>query len=143
MTVATILDDKGRGVVTARPDDTLLSVCQLLSKRRIGAVVVSSDGERVDGIISERDVVAAVAEGGAGCLERPVGNYMTRRVSTCTPDDTVDTLMRVMTTGKFRHVPVMEDGRLVGIVSIGDAVKWRIAEAEAEARAMKEYIGVA
>lgn len=140
MTVAVILTRKGRDVVTTSPDSRLSQVCELLETKGIGAVVVSHGGERVDGIFSERDFVRALARQGAAALERPVKDFMTKSVVSCDPDDTVVEVMRRMTTGKFRHLPVVEDGRLTGIVSIGDVVKHRIAEAEAEATAMREYI---
>jgi CBS domain-containing protein len=141
MTVAVILTRKGHDIVTAKPDATLGSVCEMLETKGIGAVVISHGGERVDGIFSERDFVRAVARQGAAALERPVSDYMTKKVVTCGLDDSIAELMKRMTEGKFRHLPVVEDGgRLVGIVSIGDVVKHRIAEAEAEAMAMREYI---
>lgn len=140
MTVAVILTRKGRDVVTTTPDSRMSTVCELLETKGIGAVVISHGGERVDGIFSERDFVRAIARQGAAALERPVKDYMTKNVVTCSPEDTVVDVMRRMTAGKFRHMPVVEDGRLAGIISIGDVVKHRIAEAEAEALAMREYI---
>jgi CBS domain-containing protein len=140
MTVEVILARKGRNVLTAHPSTPLAKVCELLEAKGVGAVVVSSDGSRVDGIFSERDFVRALARHGAVALNAPVADFMTTKVVTCAPDDTVPALMEKMTEGKFRHVPVVVDGRMVGIVSIGDVVKHRIAEAEAEASAMREYI---
>ncbi|WP_436637014.1 CBS domain-containing protein [Microbaculum sp. FT89] len=140
MTVAVILTRKGRDVVTARPDSRVSDICDLLETKGIGAVVISHDGSRIDGIFSERDFVRAVARQGSAALERPVRDYMTKAVVTCEPDDLVANVMRRMTEGKFRHLPVVEDGRLAGVISIGDVVKHRIAEAEAEAMAMREYI---
>mgnify|MGYP000498301188 CR=1 FL=1 len=140
MTVAVILARKGRDVVTTTPDSKLADVCELLETKGIGAVVISHGGGKVDGIFSERDFLRAMARKGAGALDRPVSEFMTEKVVTCQPDDSVAELMRHMTDGKFRHLPVVEDGRLIGIISIGDVVKERIAEAEAEASAMREYI---
>jgi CBS domain-containing protein len=140
MTVAVILTRKGRDIVTASPDTGLSAVCELLETKGIGAVVISHGGDRVDGIFSERDFVRAIARHGAAALDKPVSDYMTTKVVTCGLEDSVAELMRRMTEGKFRHMPVMEDGRLTGIISIGDVVKHRIAEAEAEALAMREYI---
>ncbi|MEJ8574532.1 CBS domain-containing protein [Microbaculum marinum] len=140
MNVAVILTRKGRDVVTTTPDTTMAAACELLETKGIGAVVVSHGGDRVDGIFSERDFVRAIARQGAAALDQPVSEHMTSRVETCGPDDSVAMLMRRMTDGKFRHMPVVESGRLVGIISIGDVVKERIAEAEAEASAMREYI---
>ncbi|MCT8974928.1 CBS domain-containing protein [Microbaculum marinisediminis] len=140
MTVAVILTRKGRDVVTTGPDSRVSDVCDLLETKGIGAVVISHDGSRVDGIFSERDFVRAVARQGSAALERPVRDYMTKAVVTCEPEDLVANVMRKMTEGKFRHLPVIEDGRLAGVISIGDVVKHRIAEAEAEAMAMREYI---
>ncbi len=140
MTVAVILSRKGHDVLTASPQSTTAEACRLLEEKGIGAVVISADGATVAGIFSERDFVRAVARDGAGALSRPVSDYMTASVVTCDPDDTVGDLMRRMTEGKFRHMPVVKDGSLQGIVSIGDVVKERIAAAEAEASAMRDYI---
>jgi len=143
MTVATILNQKGRKVLTAGQDDTIESVAGLLAEKRIGAVVIADSDRHVIGIISERDVVRAIAQSGASALENKVGNFMTRDVITCHEDDTIATLMERMTSGKFRHLPVVQDGILSGIISIGDVVKQRIAEAEFEAQAMRDYIATA
>jgi len=140
MTVATILNQKGRKVLTVGQDDTIESVAKLLSEKRVGAIVIADSDRHVIGIISERDVVRAVADRGASALDKKVGTFMTRDVITCHEDDTIATLMERMTIGKFRHLPVVQDGILSGIISIGDVVKQRIAEAEAEANAMREYI---
>ena len=140
MTVRQVLAEKGEGVVTLAPDASLAEAAHLLAERRIGAVVVSGDHGRVDGILSERDIVRALAREGAGALDAKVEAYMTREVVTCAREVAVDDLMHTMTQGKFRHVPVVEDGRLVGIVSIGDIVKRRVAAIEAEAQMLKEYI---
>ena len=140
MTVAAILDEKGRDVVTARPGDTLADICAILAEKRIGAVVVTDKSGSVKGIVSERDVVRAVARDGAPVLSKPISSVMTRKVVACAEDDTNAVLMAKMTDGKFRHLPVVRADKLVGIISIGDVVKHRIAEAEFEARAMREYI---
>lgn len=140
MTVAAILKEKGRNVVTANQDDTVGQVCAMLAEKRIGAIVVTDGSEAPTGIVSERDMVRAIARDGAAALEKPVSSIMTREVVPCGEEDTNASLMERMTQGKFRHMPVVKDGRLVGIVSIGDVVKRRIAEAEFEAQAMRDYI---
>ena len=140
MTVKHVLSEKGGQVVTIAPARSLAEAAQLLAQRRIGAVVVSEDGARVGGILSERDIVRAVAREGAKALDAPVSAYMTRDVITTVPETPMDDLMEIMTTGKFRHVPILVDGRLAGIVSIGDVVKHRLAAIEAETQALKEYI---
>ena len=140
MFVARILDDKGHEVVTADPGESVADIAATMAERRIGAMPVSSPGGSLVGIVSERDVVAALAERGRGVLDRPVQEIMTRRVITCTRADHIDDLMARMTEGRMRHLPVLEDGALVGIVSIGDVVKARMGEIEAEAQALKDYI---
>lgn len=143
MTVETILADKGREIVTLNPRHTLAEAVETMTRHRIGAVVVVDAARAVQGIVSERDVVRALAESGAGVLDDPVSARMTTDVVTCSQSAGLPELMGLMTTGKFRHVPVVEDGRLVGIVSIGDIVKHRLAEVEAEHQAMREYITTA
>jgi CBS domain-containing protein len=143
MSVDHILLNKGRNVVTIEPDRTLGEAARLLSERKIGAVVVSDPFRPVLGILSERDIVRALAMRGAGALEEPVARSMTEKVVTCTGHSAINDLMEMMTDGKFRHVPVVEGGRLAGIVSIGDIVKHRLAEVEAESRAMRDYIATA
>lgn len=140
MTVANILNAKGREVTTARRKDTLAGIARTLSEQRIGSIVIVDDKGRLAGIVSERDVVRAIAEHGAGVLEEPVEKHMTHDVVTCSESDTIRELMSAMTVGRFRHMPVVNDGRVVGIISIGDVVKQRIAEAEFEAEAMRAYI---
>lgn len=140
MTVASILNVKGSDVATVSADVSLLEAVKLLEDKGIGALVVSSGGGAVEGIVSERDVVRALAEHGPEVLSQPIANYITREVVTCTMDERVPDLMAKMTQGRFRHMPVVEDGKLAGIVSIGDVVKQRIAEAENEAAAMRSYI---
>jgi CBS domain-containing protein len=140
MNVAAILRQKGRAVTTAAPAATLLDVANKLSAKRIGAIVIVGARGEVTGIISERDIVRALAEQGANCLGRPVADTMTRQVVTCQETDTLDELMAMMTARRFRHLPVVTDGALVGIISIGDVVKHHVAEVEMEATAMREYI---
>jgi len=140
MSVAAILKEKGSEVATADAEMSLLDVAQLLTDLRIGATVIAGEDGQILGIISERDLVKAVVSHGPSALDQPVKDHMTRKVVTCSRSDTVGELMASMTVGKFRHLPVVEDGKLVGIVSIGDIVKQRIAEAEMEADAMRAYI---
>ncbi len=142
MTVRAILDLKGRDVVSVRPDVTLSEGIKTLSKRGIGAVLVMDD-QRIEGILSERDVVHALSVRGAAALDLPVHEVMTRRVITCRSHDTVAAIMEVMTEQKFRHLPVVEEGNLIGLISIGDVVKWRVAEFEAEQEALRDYIKTA
>lgn len=139
MTVQWILNEKGSTVTTCRPDDKIANVAKVLADRKIGAVVVT-DGDAVKGILSERDIVRAIAEQDEKALARPASDIMTKNVVTCGLQDTNDDVMQIMTGGRFRHLPVVEDGRLVGIVSIGDVVKRRIADIEREAAEIREYI---
>ncbi|WP_407528251.1 CBS domain-containing protein [Methylobacterium oryzisoli] len=143
MTVARILAQKGRTVVTVQPHRTLAEAAALLAEKGIGALVVSDAGSTVLGILSERDIIRAVARGGAAALEAPVSRHMTGRVVSCTRGTAIEEIMALMTDGRFRHVPVVEDGLLVGLVSIGDVVKHRIASVEAEQQALREYIATA
>jgi CBS domain-containing protein len=140
MNVETILRNKGNWVATIRPDATVAAAVDLLNRERIGALVVSEDGERVDGILSERDIVIALAEHGEDLLSRPVDQIMTRTVITCDPTDSVGNLMAEMTNRRIRHFPVVADGRLIGIVSIGDLVKSRLDEVEFEANSLRSFI---
>ncbi len=140
MNVASILHQKGRAVTTVGPSATLLDVATKLAAKRIGAVVVVESGGRLGGIISERDIIRALAKNGQDCMSRPVSEVMTRDVVTCQEADTLDELMAMMTARRFRHLPVVTDGGLVGIISIGDVVKHHVAEVEMEATAMREYI---
>ncbi len=141
MTVKAILSRKGNDVITIEPTVTLSAAVNILAERRIGAlVVVASADKQVAGILSERDIVRALAQRGPGALQEAVGQVMTRRVVTCTESDTVAALMERMTQGKFRHLPVVERGKLVGLVSIGDVVKHRLGEMEHESNALREYI---
>ncbi len=143
MIVNQILSLKGREVVTIGPDCTVSEAARILSERRIGALLIRDGGQAVSGIVSERDIVRAVADRGAGALEEPVSRFMTAKVVTCTGETSINNLMELMTQQKFRHVPVVEGGSLVGIISIGDVVKVRVEEIEAEAQAIREYIATA
>lgn len=140
MTVASILNEKGRNVVTVKGDMTLDQVCGLLAENRIGAAVIVDGSVDVQGIISERDIVRILASEGSAALKQPASSVMTSDVVTCSEEETIGSLMEKMTAGKFRHLPVINNGRLTGIISIGDVVKRRIAEAEMDAQAMREYI---
>jgi CBS domain-containing protein len=143
MHVASILKVKGRAVETVRADSTLTFVASRLADKRIGAVVVTDRAGAIAGIVSERDIVHALAREGTGCLDWPVSEIMTRDVLTCTEDDTLDQIMSSMTQRRCRHLPVVEGGKLTGIISIGDVVKHHIAEVEMEAMAMRDYIATA
>jgi CBS domain-containing protein len=138
MNVAGILRVKGASVVTIRPDATIGNLVRGLRDERIGAMVVTEDGRSVLGIISERDVVRALAERGARILEAPVAELMTREVVSCTPRDTVKQVMAEMTRRRIRHLPVLSDGVLCGIISIGDVVKNRLEEIETETNVLRE-----
>ena len=139
MLVTQILKTKGDLVFTATPNDTVSAICALLHSRKVGAMVIL-DGEEVAGIVSERDMVRALAEGGATALSQPVSVFMTKDVIFASPAESVDTLLEQMTDRRIRHLPVVEKGRLLGIVSIGDLVKYKISEVEAEADGLKAYI---
>jgi CBS domain-containing protein len=143
MNVEHILSDKGREVVTIAPNLTMAEAARTLSDKRIGAAIVSDPGNAVLGILSERDIVRAIAANGTAALDEPVSRYMTGKVVTCTSHTAINDLMETITRGKFRHVPVVESGRLIGIVSIGDIVKFRLAEIETESQALREYIATA
>jgi CBS domain-containing protein len=140
MTVRSILADKGREVVTIDPGASLADAAVLLAEKRIGSALILGADHRLVGIISERDIVRALAARGAAALDQPVSQTMTRKVETCNESETISSLMERMTKGKFRHLPVVDQGRLVGIVSIGDAVKHRLQEMERESAAMRDYI---
>jgi CBS domain-containing protein len=140
MNVEAILRGKGRTVATIRSDQPLTAALAALRDRNIGALVVSDAGERVDGIISERDIVHGLADRGSDLLSLNVAEVMTRPVATCDPSDSVADLMAEMTNRRIRHVPVVSDGRLIGIVSIGDLVKNRLDEIEYEASSLRSFI---
>jgi CBS domain-containing protein len=140
MTVSIILAGKGRDVVTIDPNVSLSAAVQLLAEKRIGAVVIVGADRRIVGILSERDIVRALAAQGPKALDEPVSAAMTRQVSTCHERESIASIMERMTLGKFRHVPVVDQGRLAGIVSIGDVVKHRLGEVERDSTAMRDYI---
>ena len=140
MRINSILNDKGDDVATVSPETTVAEALTSLADHGVGALVVSGDGSTVAGIISERDIVRALAVQGADSLDHPVRRLMTETVITCTRQDTVDSLMATMTEQRVRHVPVVEDDVLTGIISIGDVVKHRVGELESETRHLKDYI---
>ncbi len=143
MTVLAILESKGRGVETIRPSKTISDAIDVLAQKRIGALVVVDDERKIVGIVSERDIIRSVSADGAGVLDAPVSAIMTRSVVCCDEAETMDCVMSRMTRGRFRHLPVEQNGRLAGIVSIGDVVKARIEEVEREAEDMRAYIATA
>jgi CBS domain-containing protein len=142
MTVRAILSSKGHQVVSVEPDAKLSAAVKIMSEQRIGSVLVMN-GTRIEGILSERDIVCVLCERGAGVLDEPVSAVMTRKIISCRPSDSVAVLMEVMTSEKIRHLPVVENDRLVGLVSIGDVVKLRVQEYEAEQEALRDYIKTA
>ena len=142
MTVERIINEKGRDVIAAAPEASLAQIAATLAERRIGAILILDSGS-LRGIISERDIVRAVAKHGPDGLKMLASEWMTSRVVTCQPQDTINEVMQMMTNGRFRHLPVVEGGRLVGVVSIGDVVKRRIEEVEHEADQIREYIATA
>lgn len=128
------------GVISVKPTDSVTEAVKLLSDKRIGTVVVSTDGEVPDGILSERDIVREMGRRGTTCLNEPVSEMMTSKITTCTPSDTALHVLEVMTNGRFRHLPVMDDGKMIGLISIGDAVKGRLAELAMEKDALEGMI---
>ncbi len=142
MTVGRIISEKGRDVVTVAPKASLAAIAATLAEKKIGAVVVV-EGGAIEGIVSERDIVRAVARHGGDGLTRAASEWMTADVVTCTMEDTINEVMQKMTTGRFRHLPVVEDGKLAGIISIGDVVKRRIEDVEREVAQIREYISTA
>ena len=140
MNVAAILKQKGRAITTAGPTVTLMEVANKLAAKRIGAIVIVGAGGEVAGIISERDIIRALSMQGPACLTLPVSQSMTKKVVTCQEMDTPHELMAMMTERRFRHLPVVTDGALVGIISIGDVVKHYVVEMQTEATAIREYI---
>ncbi|MFW5473760.1 CBS domain-containing protein [Knoellia sp. CPCC 206450] len=140
MRISDVVKRKGGTVVTVRSDASVTDLLDLLAEHRIGAVVVSDDGQTISGIVSERDVVRHLQKDGAGILEGPVSSIMTAEVQTCSPEDELVALEHTMTENRFRHVPVVVDGRLMGIVSIGDVVKHRITDLQAERDQLSAYI---
>ena len=140
MQIKHILVEKGREVVTVGSEATLSEAARIMARRRIGAVVVRGNDGAISGILSERDVVRAIADASVAALAHTVGAHMTRMVTTCAECDSVEDLMETMTRGRFRHVPVVDDDRLVGIVSLGDVVKTRVVETIREADSLRDYI---
>ena len=141
MLVQQILNSKGsKGVITVPPSMKLSDVAAILADKHIGGLIVSADGDAADGIISERDIVRVVAENGAKCLDFEVGTVMTKNVKTCSPEDTADAIMQRMSDGRFRHMPVEANGKMVGIVTIGDLVAARLAELSMEKDALQGMI---
>lgn len=143
MTVARILARKGRRVTSVRPGTTLRDVVDILADQHIGALIVTDTSERLLGIVSERDVVRAIARNGPDALDRAVSDYMTARVITAAESDSVVHIAQTMSEGRFRHMPVLENGRVVGIVSMGDAIKFRLEQMERDQDALREYIATA
>ncbi len=140
MYVKTILDEKGRNVVTGGPQLTVRQAAVYLHENHIGAIVIVDRNDRISGIVTERDIVAAVARSGAECLDKPISSIMWGNVHRCGENQTVDELMEMMSSLRARHIPVEKDGRLVGIISIGDVVKSHIRAIQHEAEAIKAYI---
>ncbi|HQS10687.1 MAG TPA: CBS domain-containing protein [Xanthobacteraceae bacterium] len=140
MTVGIILQRKTSGLVTISPEASLTQAVQSLSQNRIGAIVATGPDGNLEGILSERDVVRILGERGPDVLSQPVSSVMTRAVVTCTADETVPAIMERMTRGRFRHVPVVSGSKLVGIISIGDVVKYRVEEMERESAELRDYI---
>jgi CBS domain-containing protein len=140
MTVATILAAKGRGVLTIQPSASLAAAATLLAEKRIGAVLILGADRRIVGILSERDIVRAIGERGVDVLGEPVSVAMTRKVSTCNETELVSSIMERMSAGKFRHMPVVDHGQPVGMISIGDVVKHRLQTMERDSVAMRDYI---
>ena len=140
MNVEIILKTKGSEVATTKPGTTLVEVARELATRKIGALVVSADGSTVDGRVSERDIVRSVADAGAAALDKQVSSCMTRDVFTCKLNDSVQELMSTMSQKRIRHLPVTKDGKLCGMISIGDVVKYRLEEVEYEAEALRGFI---
>jgi CBS domain-containing protein len=140
LNIGQILKSKPHGVSTARPDDSLQEIATRLAQRRIGAMIIVGDAGKVAGIISERDIIRLIAEHGTKALSMKASEGMTRDVVSCSRSSTLEEIMNAMTAGRFRHLPVIEDGALVGIVSIGDVVKYHTAEVELEVTAMRGYL---
>ncbi|GAB0103501.1 CBS domain-containing protein [Nocardia sp. JMUB6875] len=140
MRISEILRRKGSGVVTIAPDATVRELLRVLSAHNVGAVVVSADDVSIAGIVSERDIVRRLHTHGADLLDAPVSSIMTAAVHTCAPDDDVETLNARMTEHRIRHLPVLRDGRMIGVISIGDVVKSQISELETEREALVRYI---
>jgi CBS domain-containing protein len=142
MTVRAILDSKGHQIQSVEPGTKLSAAIKILAEKKIGAVLAMERGH-IEGILSERDIVRVLGERGASVLDEPVSAVMTHKVISCKPSDTVGAIMEMMTLGKFRHLPVIDEGRVVGLISIGDIVKWRVREYESEQEALRDYIKTA
>ncbi len=140
MTIEAILNRKGTNVATIKPDATVNDAIKALAEANVGALVVSEDGNKIQGILSERDVVRSLGRSGSSILEQPISNYMTSSVVTCKRSDRAASMMGLMSQRRIRHLPVVEDGNLAGIVSIGDIVKRRIDELQSEAEAMRDIM---
>ncbi|MBX3596442.1 MAG: CBS domain-containing protein [Rhizobiaceae bacterium] len=143
MTVKSILEEKGHDVLTLGPNDSLANAVQVLAKNRVGALVITNGDRKIVGILSERDIVRAIAKSGASALDLTVRETMTPKVNICNENHTINEVMEIMTRGRFRHLPVEKDGLLDGIVSIGDVVKRRIEDVEREAQEIRNYIATA
>ena len=143
MTVAAILSGKGHETITAQSSALLGEICETLAKHKIGAVVVCNGDNEIEGIISERDIVRVIGTQGPSALQLPVSGIMTKNVVTCTEENNINEVMARMTQGRFRHMPVVKDGKLTGVISIGDVVKFKIAQVELEAEQMRSYITMA
>lgn len=140
MNVRAIIEAKGSEIITISADVSLHEVARILSRRRVGALVVVSEDGKPAGIISERDLINAVAEKGADVLRMPANEFITRKLKVCGLDDGLDDVMQTMTDKRIRHLPVMDGERLIGIISIGDVVKWRIEASDREAKLLRDYI---
>lgn len=138
MKVSEILRAKGSDVMTVRPSETVDTLAHRLRMARVGALVVSQDGKKIDGIVSERDIVHAIAEHGTSAVSKTVSDLMTHRVTTCAPDERISAVAKMMTVNRIRHVPVVDQGSLVGIVSLGDVVKHRLDEIQLEADVLRD-----
>jgi CBS domain-containing protein len=143
MTVSTILAGKGRDIITLPPHRTMHEAAKILSDKKIGAVMITGGDGEINGILSERDIVRALGKHGASVLDDAVLSHMTSNVVTCVESQTIAEVMELMTRGRFRHLPVVRNGQLIGIISIGDVVKHKIEEAEAESRSLRDYIQMA
>lgn len=143
MTVKSILNEKGRDVFTMGPNDVLSDAIEALAERRIGALVVTNGDRKIVGILSERDIVRAIARDGRDAIDHPIRQVMTPKVNICNENHTINEVMEIMTRGRFRHLPVEKNGMLDGIISIGDVVKRRIEDVEREAEEIKAYIATA
>ena len=142
MLVQQILKSKGGDgqIISVKPGDDVAAAAELLSSHRIGTVVVSEDGQSLNGILSERDIVREIGRRGSECLQESVSALMTSEIVTCQPSDTADAILEMMTKGRFRHVPVMQDGKMIGLISIGDVVKARLSELSMEKDALQDMI---